>query len=73
MTGICKAPETGMRIKFLATYITRVVDEPCGIAFHSGIHYKMVINAEHVTPNVLKSKTKLGWINYFFSTGWLRK
>ena len=37
----------------VAVWLTGVVDEPRLVARHSGIHYFIVINTEHVTTNAL--------------------
>ena len=37
----------------VAVWLTGVVDEPRLVARHSGVHYFIVINTEHVTTNAL--------------------
>lgn len=35
------------------THIARVIDEPCRITTHRGIHNKVIVNAEHVAADSL--------------------
>ena len=35
--------------------LTRVVDEPCLVTRHGGIHYIITVNTEHVTADTLQT------------------